>query len=131
MVPTINCFPEIANFTVPKTLPGGKYYVSIKTAEGDSNPLLLNVSWIIGTISNYAGSVMGAYISFTGGSGYPESLGGDYQMKITYPASVPPVQTISCCQNNTLTLCLPPAPSGTAFAFEFKDPLSNYYSVTY
>lgn len=91
MVSTINCFPEIANFTVPKTLPGGKYYISIKTAEGDSNPLLLNVSWIIGTINNYGGSVMGAYISFTGGSGYPESLGGDYQMKITYPANVPPV----------------------------------------
>lgn len=44
----LNCFATTANVTIPKDLVSGKYYVSVKNSFGDSNPLILNVTWVIG-----------------------------------------------------------------------------------
>lgn len=118
VLPALNCFQTTANFSIPLDLPSGRYFISVKNEVGDSNPLYLNVTWNIGYGLNF-GSTKGAYLTLSGGSGYPTELSGNFKFTVTSTYNTEPVQIVSCCQNNTLKLYVPPSPDGNLFSFKF------------
>lgn len=70
------------------------------------------------------GSVEGAIVRFTGGSGYPESLGGSFYLTASSPLNSYSLPIISCCNDNNLTLKIPPLLNGTLLTISFRSRVS-------
>jgi hypothetical protein len=125
------CTSTGAKFAVPTSIPSGNYFVKVRNEIGESNGLALKVKWVAGTPSyNNGGSVAGNVITFTGGSGYPATLGNGYNVLVKIGLSNVAVNIISCCVNNQLVLGLPHAPTGTTFSINFIGPVTTY-SINY
>lgn len=92
----------------------------------------MTISWNIGSAS-YAsgGSSAGNIVSWTGGSGYPDVLGGSFQITITSGTISYPVKVISCCAGNNLTLELPPATSTLSITFKTRFNPTSPNTKTY
>lgn len=73
---------------------------------------------------------MGNIVTFTGGSGYPIALGNGFNIMKSIKGIVSPIEIISCCNNNTLVLAIPPAPSNTLITILFNGPTASS-SLTY
>jgi hypothetical protein len=68
---------------------------------------------------------MGNIITFTGGSGYPTTLGNGFNVVKSIGGIVSPIEIVSCCSNNVLVLAIPPAPSNTQITIQFNGPISS------
>jgi hypothetical protein len=101
----ITCNDTSAEFTILRTIPSGNYQVRIRNNIGESNYQSLVINWAIGTPSySSGGSTAGNIISFTGGSGYPSSIGGLFSIALTSSNASYPINILSCCDGNSLTL---------------------------
>jgi hypothetical protein len=75
---------------------------------------------------NSGGSVAGNIVTFSGGSGFPASLGNGYNILVqgTNGANYP-VNIVSCCSNNVLVLAMAPAPTNTLVWIYFNGPAGS------
>lgn len=119
---TFNTTNSSTSFYVTLNVPAGDYLVKIRTSIGDSNPVLLNVDWVLGNPNVTTGSTEGYVVSLTGGGGYPSSLSSTTYLILTSPdlTRYYELKVISCCANNNLVVELPPQPSGTVMMLSFK-----------
>lgn len=126
---TISCNATTAKFSVPDNIPSGQYLVRARNEIGESNGRAFNVSWVQGTPNfDLGGSVAGNIVTFTGGSGYPASLGDGSGYNVLLKSSTGdnlPVNIVSCCTNNEMKLALPPAPNNRQVYIVFKGPISS------
>lgn len=114
-------------FTVDSTLTSGNYEVVVRNAVGATNALTMAVGWSPGTASwNQGGSVKGGVISVSNGGGYPTVIDGkSFAITLTANEKTYPLTIVSCCTSNTVSLLIPPAPTGTAFTLTFKGPTGS------
>lgn len=128
-VPTISCNATTAKFSVPSNVPSGKYLVRARNEIGESNGRAININWAQGTPNfDLGGSVVGNIVTFTGGSGYPASLGDGSGYNVLLKTSTGdnlPVNILSCCTNNELKLALPPAANNKQVYIVFQGPIST------
>lgn len=68
---------------------------------------------------------MGNTITFTGGSGYPTTLGNGFNIMKSIGGIVTPIEIVSCCDDNTLVLAIPAAPSNTLITILFNGPTAS------
>jgi len=81
----------------------------------------MTVNWAIGVPSYSAGgSVAGNIVTFTGGSGYPQTISNGFAITITSATASYPVNIVSCCAGNNLTLQLPATPTATTTALNIS-----------
>ena len=125
--PALECTANNSRFTVPRNVPSGNYLVRIRNEIGESNGLNLRVTWSMGTPNyNGGGSLAGNIVTFSGGAGYPTSLGNGYNVLLQGSTGANlPVNIVSCCSNNVLQLALPPAVNGTVVNIVFKGPVTT------
>jgi hypothetical protein len=74
---------------------------------------------------------MGNIVTFTGGSGYPTTLGNGFNVVKSINGIASPIQIISCCTNNILVVAIPPAPSNTLINIVFSGPTNTPSPQTY
>lgn len=102
---TISCNDTNAQAAISNTQVSGNYQVKLRNDIGESNGISLVVNWVLGN-GNYTkgGSTAGSIVSFTGGSGYPASISGLFSIVISSQNALYPVNILSCCTANSLTL---------------------------
>lgn len=68
---------------------------------------------------------MGNRATYSGGSGYPKSLGDGYNVYLlSSNSNIYPIELISCCTDNTLVFEIPPIPDGLSLSIVFQSPFS-------
>jgi hypothetical protein len=100
----------------------------VRNTLGESNAEILTVKWNPGTPDYLSGgSIMGTVATFTGGSGYPSTLGGRFNVLLSSANNYYPVNILACCENNTLKLVIPPT-ANLSITITFKGPstILNY-----
>lgn len=123
IVPTVTCNDKIAVFTVSSSIVAGNYKVQLVNDIGQSNPKSLFVNWVPGNPSySSGGSVAGAIVTFTGGSGYPASIVNPFYIFVTSSTTSYPTVILSCCTGNSLTMVIPPSANSTVIKITFNSP---------
>jgi hypothetical protein len=113
------------------SLVSGSYTVAVSNSIGQSNPLSLNINWNPGRVSwNSGGSTAGGVVKITNGGGYPASIDGViFAVSITSGPLTYPVNILSCCSGNSISIQMPPAPDGTSFNIIFTGPINSITHV--
>ena len=137
---TTNRTSASITFNVGSNIVSGTYTVKVRNAIGQTNTLPLSVTWNLPTVSWNAGGSTAGGIASISGSGFPSSIDGvAFSISILSGKTAYPLNIISCCGSNTVTIEIPSAPTGTAFTLAFVGPvnsinktytLSNSYTPT-
>ena len=99
----------------------------VRNAIGGTSAQALEVKWATGTSSwTTGGSTAGGIISLVGGGGFPASIDGTtFAITITSGSNTYPLNMVSCCATNAVSLQLPAAADGTAFTITMKGPVNT------
>lgn len=126
-VATTSCTDEQANFTIPKQVTTGKYFLRVRNEIGESDGELITVNWAVGTSAHPSGgSIVGNRITYAGGSGYPQKLGNGFNVFVlSTNGNVYPVEVISCCVNNQLIFEVPAIPDNNSITIVFQSPFNR------
>jgi hypothetical protein len=90
------------------------------------------VNWNPGTPSwNSGGSLAGGIVTIKSGGGYPVSIDGlVFSVSLTTTSQTYPINVVSCCGGNLISLAIPPTTASTLFTLSFKGPV-NPKTYTY
>jgi hypothetical protein len=114
------------------TIQSGNYQVQVSNAVGDTQPLSLTVNWNAGTPTwNSGGSLAGGIVTLYNGGGFPSSIDGlIFSVALTAGSQTYPINVVSCCNGNNISLLIPPTTVATLFTLTFKGPV-NTLTKTY
>lgn len=132
VLPATNTSNTSVTFNVTNYVFSGTYLVKVRNAIGESNGLSLIVYWNPGTVSwGAGGSNAGNIITLSSGAGYPKEIDNKiFSVSLKSPGMVYPLNIVSCCGSNTISMEMPASPSGTAFTLTFTGP-TNVVTKTY
>ena len=69
---------------------------------------------------------MGNRVTYSGGSGYPTTLGNGYNVfLLSGNSNIYAINLISCCDDNKIVFEIPPIPDGSTVSITFQSPFTT------